>query len=147
MTFEYPKYVYNYPALDVDKAYMKQCRESKYGDKDWKLSDRHHQQRQSVFNAITFLGSKGWAIHSVFDSEDTFKVTTAKDAMEHIFAVDEVSLRFYKGDHPETVHGVHVILMNEGNLGDIFCDWSTSKNDADGFGNDMDALMHEAGEY
>ena len=58
--------------------------------------------------------------------------------MEHVFAVDESSLRFQKPGF-----NVHGVLLVGGNGVDIISDWNYTDGDPDGFSACMDAFDAE----
>ncbi len=93
-------------------------------------------ERRIVANLIEHLKRAGFHLVHVFDGERSTRVTTTKQAMELIFNLDEVSVRFYK-THPAHWHGVLLVL---GNGCDIVSDWNFTPGDADGFNAAMEAF-------
>ena len=114
------------PALAIDKAL--------YLDGIIPLTDK--VERRIVWGLIAHLARYGFALHSVNDGEEVTRIHEPKAAMELIFNVDEVSLRFSpSGKGPW--HGVLLVL---GNGEDIVSDWNYYADDRDGFNKAMEAF-------
>lgn len=96
--------------------------------KDGKVSANGKLERRIVANLLEFMAHKGWKVSSVYDGEEETATADATAAMELIFNLDEVSVRF--ADQSEKIHGVLLVL---GNGIDIIADWNYSEGDVDGF--------------
>jgi len=133
------------PALDLDAAMLE-----KYGQQ---VSDRGQMERSIVAHLIDHLDRRGFVLSSVWDGEELSRVADMKAAMELVFNLDEVSVRFVpKGMKPgprfvggnryaKNEHGVFLVL---GNGRDIVSDWNFNSDDADGFNAAMDAFDVDA---
>lgn len=126
------------PALDIDKIL--------YKSRDGKPYAGGVLERRIVANLIHHMQANGFRVHSVFDGEEHTKFgpeqpseTALKGAMELVFNLDEVSLRFISDDSPNE-HGVWLIL---GNGQDIIADWNYSRDDVDGFNRIMEEFDTE----
>lgn len=112
-------------------------------------------ERRIVYNLMRHVEANGFRMYAIYDGEETTKVVGAgglledkdaqseariKAAMELVFNLDEVSLRFRakagSGQIANREHGVLVVL---GNGEDCIADWNYSEGDADGF----NAIMEE----
>ena len=120
------------PQLKHDKMMLE-----KYGTK---VSASGRVERRIVAGLIEHLILSGFTLHSVFDGEEETSVSTAQEAMELIFNLDEASLRFYKEPNPDQWHG---ILLVVGNGEDIISDWNYFFDDRDGFNAAMDQFVVE----
>lgn len=129
------------PALDHDAMMA-----AKFGSH---VSPNGKLERRIVANLIAHLERAGFKVHSVNDGEELKAVTDMKAAMEAVFAVDEASLRFYKGGKKgrtatqldnDLWHGV-MLMLGEGV--DIINDWNYNDGDADGFNKAMEAFNAE----
>lgn len=129
------------PALDCDALML-----NKYGRG---VSPQGKLERRIVAALIAHVLSAGFKLHSVNDGDEITPVSTAKEAMELIFNLDEASLRFYKGGRKgETQDALsaddwHGVLLVLGNGIDIVSDWNYSTGDADGFNATMDSFDPE----
>lgn len=113
------------------------------------VSPNGRLERRIVANLIAHIERAGFKVHSVNDGDELAPVSTAKEAMERVFAVDEASLRFYRGGRKgrgfdglsnDDWHGVLLVL---GNGIDVISDWNYSEGDADGFDAAMNAFDAE----
>lgn len=113
------------------------------------VSPNGRLERRIVANLIAHLERAGFQVHSVNDGDELAAVSTGKDAMERVFAVDEASLRFYRGGKKgqtfdelsnDDWHGVLLVL---GNGIDVISDWNYDAGDADGFDAAMNAFDAE----
>jgi hypothetical protein len=102
-----------------------------------KVGERGRTERRVVATLCALMLERGWVPVAVWDGERLEKTTDAKSAMEFIFNLDEASLRFAKPSNPKNWHGVLLVL---GNGEDIVSDWNYSRDDADGFNADMEAV-------
>lgn len=130
------------PALDHDAMMLE-----KFATK---LSDRCVLERRIVANLIAHLQRAGFYVHSVNDGEELRAASDAKSAMEMVFAVDESSLRFYRGggargEGAEALEGDdwHGVLLVLGNGIDCISDWNFAAGDPDGFDAAMNAFDAE----
>lgn len=121
------------PELDHDKMMLE-----RFGTV---VSPNGRLERRIVANLCAHLHEAGFELVAVYDGEERTRVRTAKEAMELIFDLDEVSLRVKKsgrGRLPE--HGILLVL----GIGcDIVSDWNYSVGDADGFSAAMDQFDAE----
>lgn len=107
-------------------------------------------ERRIVANLIAHMQRAGFSVRNVYDGEDVHQIRNGhapeaiKKAMEHIFAVDESSLRFRKieADHAKQ-WPAHGVLLIGGNGVDIISDWNYTDGDPDGFSTAMDAFDAE----
>jgi hypothetical protein len=120
------------PQLDIDKILFKEANGIPH--------ERCRVERRVVANLIAHLDRAGFKLRSVFDGEDTEKVSTMKEAMEAIFNLDEAWLRVRKEGF-----NLHTIFLTLGEGRDAVCDHSFSESDHDGFRRAMDTF--EAGLY
>jgi hypothetical protein len=109
------------PELQHDKMMFEQ-----FGTR---VSPRGKIERRIVAGLCEHLLYSGFSLHSVYDGEEETRVSTAQEAMELIFNLDEAALRFYR-DNPENWHGILLVL---GNGEDIISDWNFYVDDRDGF--------------
>ena len=98
-------------------------------------------ERRVVWNLFQHLSAAGWHVTQVYDGDEFKQVHTVKGAMELIFDLDEVSVRFARGKGKGNEHGVLLIM---GNGVDIVSDWTFSEGDGDGFHAVMNAFDSEA---
>lgn len=92
-------------------------------------------ERRIVAGLIEHLASAGFAVHSVHDGEETTRTNAAQAALELIFNLDEVLVRFAKPN--KCLHGVLLVI---GNGEDILSDWNYTEGDPDGFAAAMNAF-------
>lgn len=119
------------PALDHDAMMLKRFKS--------KVSPNGKLERRIVFNLCEHLKSKGFELVAVFDGEEFTPIANdTKAAMELIFNLDEVSVRFQKKGFAE--HGI-LLCLGEGMT--IITDWSYTKDDPDGFDLAMDEFDSE----
>lgn len=124
------------PALDHDAAML-----LNFGTK---VSVSGKLERRIVANLVAHLARRGFLPHSVHDGELTTRVYSAKEAMELIFDLDQVSLRFQRGtDRHRSSGKIHGVLLVVGNGVDILSDWNYTEGDADGFDAAMNAFDAE----
>lgn len=119
------------PALEHDAMMLKRFGQS--------VSPQGKLERRIVANLIAHIEKAGFKVHSVYDGDEEIRVKDMKSAMELIFNLDEVSLRFYK-TKPSEWHGVLLVL---GNGVDIVSDWNFFDGDRDGFDAAMQAFDSE----
>lgn len=96
---------------------------------------RMRVERSLVWNLGVHLGAHGFEPIRVLDGGDIYITRTMKDAMEHIFAVDESTLYFRKPSRDAPVRHVFLVLGNDGY--DSIADHSTLPA-SDGFPELMD---------
>jgi len=123
------------PDLEIDKLH------EQHGHL---ISAKGRIERRIVAALCAHLQARGFEMVNVYDGEETTAVSTAKEAMELIFNLDEASLRFRRVYGEGTgrtmdprVHGVFLVL---GNGEDIVSDWNYSTGDPDGFNTAMEAF-------
>jgi hypothetical protein len=95
-------------------------------------------ERRIVWNLLEHLRSKGFPAIATFDGDDRERVRSSKGAMEFIFNLDEVSVRFKGNGGSE--HGV-LLILGEGI--DVINDWNYTEGDPDGFDAAMNAFNAE----
>ncbi|KVV40800.1 hypothetical protein WT27_12775 [Burkholderia territorii] len=105
-----------------------------------KVSPNGKLERRIVANLIAHLEAGGFQVIGLYDGDDLTAVTTAKEAMELIFNLDEASLRIGKAG-TDIDHGILLIV---GNGIDIVSDYTYSEGDSDGFSAVMGAFDAEA---
>jgi hypothetical protein len=122
------------PALDIDARML-----AKYGHD---VSPSGRLERRIVANLFKHLDRKGFVCTLIYDGEEFSKGPfDTKGAMELIFNLDEVSVRFAPKAKPkQSPHGVLLVL---GNGVDIVCDWNYYDDDRDGFNAAMEAFDSE----
>ena len=128
------------PALDHDAMMLE-----KYGQG---VSPEGKLERRIVWNLCAHLVLAGFVPFRTFDGDCFEYVGGAKEAMEFIFNLDEVSLRFIpvsccqltKKNKERREHGVLLVL---GNGVDIVSDWNYTEGDPDGFSAAMDKFDAE----
>lgn len=128
------------PALDIDKILFKERGGKPYAG--------GVLERRIVANLIFHMQANGFRVHSIWDGEEFtgFPATeqpadALKRAMELIFNLDEVSLRFVNREFDDDdEHGVLLIL---GNGQDIIADWNYFGDDRDGFNRAMEEFNAE----
>lgn len=119
--------LYLCPTLEHDTMMQKEYRVE--------VGPRGHLERRIVWNLCLYMQTQGFEIHSVYDGDDEpAKRPGLLPAMNLIFNLDEISLRFIKKGY--TWHGVLIIL---GNGIDCISDWNYHVADHDGF----NAAMHK----
>ena len=123
------------PSLDID------ARIAALRGQPLKLSMRETLERRIVFALCAHLQHEGFRLIAVCDGEKREPATTAKDAMELIFDLDEVLLQVQKPGADE-----HVVLLIPGNGEDIVSSWSFTDGDPDGFDAAMDAFFDRLAE-
>lgn len=114
-----------YPKLEIDKIL--------YKERDGIPYPEGKLERRIVSNLIAHLESRGFKVFETWDREEANKVSTAKEAMEFVFNLDEVFLHFKS--KAGKMRYVYLVL---GNGIDIVSDWGIPK-EIDGF----DAAMNE----
>lgn len=119
------------PELDIDALMLR-----RFGHK---VSPNGKLERRIVANLIAHLEAGGFQVIGLYDGDDLTAVTTAKEAMELIFNLDEASLRIGKAG-TDIDHGILLIV---GNGIDIVSDYTYSEGDSDGFSAVMDAFDAE----
>ncbi|ASD51887.1 hypothetical protein JT318_gp02 [Pseudomonas phage PspYZU01] len=92
-------------------------------------------ERRIVANLLAFLRFHGWPVVSVWDGEESEQVSSDKAALELIFNLDES--RVYFGGGPKALHSVVLVC---GNVDDIICDYTFTKDDPDGWASLMDSF-------
>lgn len=123
------------PALDHD-ARMKE----RFGHE---LDDRMQNERDIVWALCHHLAAAGFGLTGIYDGEELIRLTDPKEAMEHVFNLDECSLRFkFKGMLGERFPTMSVVLiLGNGNDGlDIISDHSYPTEDPTGWNAAMDAF-------
>src|SRR6185369_5553598 len=111
------------PELELD-------RKLGYGPTGKTMSANGKLERRIVWNLLKHLEVNGWVCKIAFDGDCSYKrgndgsviedyehnlwttkagALTATQVMEIVFNLDEVSLRFGRGD-PKTLHGVYLVL-------------------------------------
>lgn len=106
------------PALDIDALLYK----------DHPMHGNAKLERRIVANLLAWLKFKGWNVSEIDDGEEDTKVSTAKEAMELIFDLDDVRIVISNSEGQS-----HRILLVLGNGIDIIADYSFTENDPDGF--------------
>lgn len=120
------------PELEIDAKMLKL-----YGHT---VSPRGRLERRVIAAAIAHLQQAGFTLVSVDDGEEDTKVTTAKEAMELVFNLDECRIYFRKqGFNP---HNLLIVLGNDG--WDAISDYTYTAGDPDGFEKAMDAFDAES---
>ncbi len=120
------------PVLDHDAMMLKRFNSV--------VNGRGRRERRIVANLCEHVLANGFRHYIVYDGEEEVEVSTTKEAMELIFNLDEVSLRFVAKDSENPEDDWHGVLLILGNDMDIIADWNYSKGDADGFNATMDAF-------
>jgi hypothetical protein len=92
-----------------------------------------YQERceQEVRRLIRTLKAAGWEPTHVYNGGEHVKVKGERETLENVFAVDESTITFAKG---EARRGVFIVLGNEPE--DLVCDYTASD---DSFGQAMDS--------
>lgn len=85
-------------------------------------------------NLLAHLDANGWKVVGVDDGEQLEPMTTAAEALELVFNLDESKVKVAKGTR------THVVLLVCGNGEDLISDWTMIRDDADGFAAVMDAF-------
>ena len=77
---------------------------------------RQETERRVVTQFIELALQHGFTLHSVSDGEDRHPVSTAEQALEHVFSVDESWVYFTPPPtSPSPVrHCIYIVLGNEG---------------------------------
>lgn len=120
------------PKLDVDKGRV--------------LAPNAVLERRIVAHLIAHLKAQNFLVTTVFDGEETTGVSSAKEAMELVFNLDEASLRFQlhkDGDRKRSMFKEHGVLLVLGNGEDIISDWNYMTGDHDGFNAAMKSFKVE----
>ena len=109
----------------------------------YELDDWMRTERDIVWALCHHLDAAGFGLTGVYDGEDLIRLTDPKEAMEHVFNLDECSLRFkfrgMLGERHKTM-GV-ALIMGNGNDGlDIISDYSSPEDDQTGWDAAMDAF-------
>lgn len=93
-----------------------------------------------VANLIHHLAKEGFRVHRVNDGgEEAFAVNNMRETLDAVFSVDDSQVAFIKPGF--TPHWVRLIC---GNGQDIITDWSSFKDDRDGFNKAMEAFDAES---
>jgi hypothetical protein len=119
------------PELDIDAWFLA---------RGTKVSPNGRLERRIVANLIAHLEAKGFEVVGTWDGEAAEKVSSAKEAMEFIFNLDEVSLRVGRKGSGKDEHGILLIM---GNGIDIVSDWNYYSTDRDGFNAAMEEFDAE----
>lgn len=120
------------PDLDHDKMMLERFSHM--------LSENGKLERFIVANLFAHLAEHDFYPRAIWDGEDVEKVSTAKEAMEFIFNLDEVSVRVAKGAKRAKGESRHGILLVLGEGVDIVADWNYLADDSDGFNACMEAF-------
>ena len=111
-------------------------------------------ERRIVRSLIRHMKERGWQVFRTYDGEAWEYPRTEAEAIDHCFAVDEISLRFVPAaamPHTPTdkaalrayrKHGAqleHGVLLTLGEGCDVINDYNFSEGDADGFAAAMEA--------
>jgi len=120
---------------------------------DDNLTPGHVLERRIVWNLMRHLEAAGFKVYQTFDSDNFEYPEDKKAAMEFIFNLDEVSLRFLHKDasvpkrptagkcredyEDGDWHGVLLVLGNEEY---VISDWNYFSDDRDGFDAAMNAF-------
>lgn len=120
------------PALDIDKVLDNE-----------RISPNGRLERRIVWNLLMHLEANDWFVRATWDGEARERTKTAKDAMELIFNLDEVSVRIAKGRERVKGEDWHGILLILGNGIDVLSDWNYTMGDPDGFNAVMEAFDAE----
>lgn len=131
------------PQLDIDELMAR-----RHGHT---VSPNGKLERRIVAALIAHLESRGFVPMRTWDGEEWERTTDTKSAMEVIFNLDEVSLRFIPAAKRELVERSfeeigeveHGILLVLGNGVDIVSDWNYFADDGDGFNAAMEAFDPE----
>ena len=115
------------PELDHDAMML-----SRFGQR---VEPNGKLERRIVANLISHLAAHGFKTAYTFDGDEYRRCRDMKAAMELVFNLDEVSLRFRKPKG--ATHGVLLVL---GNGVDIVSDWNYLNGDPDGFNAAMNAF-------
>lgn len=113
-------------------------------------------ERAIVRGLIRFMKKKGWVPFRAFDGESWSTLRNESSAMEVVFAVDEISLRFVpaamwspgpgklpsKDARDVIAASEHGVLLVLGNGEDVISDWNYTDGDADGFNAAMAAYAY-----
>lgn len=121
------------PALDIDALI--------YSDRPMPV--RAKIERRIVWNLLQYLEANDWYVRAIWDGEENVRTESAKDAMELIFNLDEVSVRVAKGRERVKGENWHGILLVLGNGTDVLSDWNYTEGDPDGFNATMDGFDAE----
>lgn len=98
-------------------------------------------ERRIVAGLCAHLHAHCFEVSSVYDGEVETPVRSVQAAMELVFNLDEVSLRFrLRTDAQGLEHGVYLV---PGNGVDIISDWNYTHGDPDGFHRAMDVFKAE----
>lgn len=101
------------------------------------VAARIELEKKVVRGLIRHMKAAGWSADNAWDGESEYKIEGSESkAMEAVFGVDEISLRFKKSD---AEHGVLIVLGNDG--WDAISDWNYREGDPDGFNASMDAYV------
>lgn len=119
------------PALDHDAMMA-----SRFGSK---LDQRMLNERAVVWTLCQFLDGHGFDVISVHDGVESTKVSTAKEAMELLFNLDEGVLRVRKQGFNRQ-QGIWFIFGNGNEGWDVISDHSYDDADIDGFNQVMDGF-------
>jgi hypothetical protein len=135
------------PALEIDAAIANIRRDGRppltAEDAARQLHARSRVERFVAWNLVHYLSLRDFNVIATFDGDAREQPATIKAALELIFNLDEVSVRFRKiGTRPDgkrwPEHGVLLVLGNDG--WDLVSDWNYTEGDADGFNATMDAF-------
>jgi len=97
---------------------------------------RQANERRVITNLIEFLANRKFKVVGVFDGENSYRVESTEQALEHIFSVDECDIWFKRENEPE--HGVLIVLGNADDGSEVIADWNYSKGDDDRFNEAME---------
>ena len=98
-------------------------------------------ERRIVRHLIRSMKAAGWGAYLVNDGEEQQRVSTEKEAMEAVFAVDEAHIFFRKAiNHFKFISRcAYIVLGNDG--WDCICDHSVSNPSIDA--DDFEKIMNE----
>lgn len=109
------------------------------------IEKRQANERKIVRKMIREAKKIGFEVYGVDDGGDVLeKVSSEKEAMEAIFAVDEARLAFRGWFNDRAVYHVALLILDNGNMGaDVIADYGYAEGDPDGF----DAMMNRVCDY
>ena len=107
---------------------------------DNEIEKRITLERSIVRSLIRHLKTAGFNLHAVNNGEEVILVSKEAQALDHVFSVDESSLRF-QDTNGAGRHLVHGVLLVGGNGEDIISDWNYTDGDPDGFDKAMGTYL------
>lgn len=127
------------PVLQSDLEFEQRHPEL-FARRSHQLKMRIAGEKRVVFELIEWLRLRSFLCVGVDDGEEYYPTNTTVEAMEHVFSVDDSTLRF---EHVGTSrqHSVLIVLGNSPE--EVIADWGYTEGDPDGFNAAVDQFIDQ----